>query len=449
MKRVMIGAVTAYADAVAAGYMGSREDFSRQQAEYAKNAASVEAARAEVAQKVDYLENMVESGKKELQEAAGKQLQQIQDAVPDLTLDREQIKENISGIQNALAAAEDARTIAKGRATGHVFDTVEDMEVWLQDEDNVNMLLLGDNLYIRATEVPDYWWDGEKAQKLETQKVDLSEYANKRTDYGKCDEASLILILSNRSLAKGIQLSSDGSAELMPLYESEIKNKSKVAKCALMPRNMDMTAVQVTHQEMSETYDPKSAITPDGSVPYNYAGRQPVSYDAAKAYVDAIYREDWKEQPVYEITVTEDCTSIDVDMINGESFCYERIGGYLEIHDPETMNTECRACLLINRLDGYSYNGIIIANNNGAVGKTQRCYFEVRKEYGCWKARSVSTSLETWTAFSVLPNEHWGNERVSPGKDTITSFRVMPYAGSFHPGTILRIYGKPTKGERE
>jgi hypothetical protein len=69
--------------------------------------------------------------------------------------------------------------IAKGRATGYVFDTLDDMNAWLADESNVLNLVLGDNLYIRATDVPDYWWDGNAPQQLETQKVDLSDYASK------------------------------------------------------------------------------------------------------------------------------------------------------------------------------------------------------------------------------------------------------------------------------
>ena len=71
--------------------------------------------------------------------------------------------------------------IAKGRATGYVFDTVEDMNEWLAQGENVSKLVLGDNLYIRAVDVPDYWWDNKSltAQPLETQKVDLSEYAKK------------------------------------------------------------------------------------------------------------------------------------------------------------------------------------------------------------------------------------------------------------------------------
>lgn len=37
---------------------------------------------------------------------------------------------------------------------------------------------IGTNLYIRDTGVSDYWWDGGKAQPLETQKVDLTDIEN-------------------------------------------------------------------------------------------------------------------------------------------------------------------------------------------------------------------------------------------------------------------------------
>jgi hypothetical protein len=38
-------------------------------------------------------------------------------------------------------------------------------------------IAVGTNLYIRDIGVPDYWWDGAQAQELETQKVDLKDYA--------------------------------------------------------------------------------------------------------------------------------------------------------------------------------------------------------------------------------------------------------------------------------
>lgn len=70
----------------------------------------------------------------------------------------------------------EANAIAKGRAKGHVFDTVEDLDLWLAEPAHVAELAVGDNFYIRALDVPDYWWDGTQKQPLETQKVELSDY---------------------------------------------------------------------------------------------------------------------------------------------------------------------------------------------------------------------------------------------------------------------------------
>jgi hypothetical protein len=72
-----------------------------------------------------------------------------------------------------------ARTIAEGRATGYVFDTLVAMNNWLAVPANVALLVMGDNLYIRATGVKDYWWDGTQAQVLETDNPDLTNYYTK------------------------------------------------------------------------------------------------------------------------------------------------------------------------------------------------------------------------------------------------------------------------------
>lgn len=91
---------------------------------------------------------------------------------------REELEETAS---KAVDIANKAESIAKGKATGYVFNTLADMRLWLADEANTKKLSLGDNLYIKALSVPDYWWDGNAAQQLETQKVDLTGYA-KTTD---------------------------------------------------------------------------------------------------------------------------------------------------------------------------------------------------------------------------------------------------------------------------
>lgn len=70
-------------------------------------------------------------------------------------------------------------SVAKGRSTGYVFNTIDEMNDWLLYYDNKSKLNLGDNLYIRAKDVPDYWWDGSQPQELETQKVDLTDFVLK------------------------------------------------------------------------------------------------------------------------------------------------------------------------------------------------------------------------------------------------------------------------------
>ena len=62
-----------------------------------------------------------------------------------------------------------------GASGALVFDTQADMNSFLADSANTATLTVGQNLYIRQLDVPDYWWDGTQACELETQKVDLTE----------------------------------------------------------------------------------------------------------------------------------------------------------------------------------------------------------------------------------------------------------------------------------
>lgn len=59
-----------------------------------------------------------------------------------------------------------------------MFDTNAELQAWLTDE-NKAKLKVGDILYIKETDYPDYWWDGTSTQYLETQKVDLTNYRTK------------------------------------------------------------------------------------------------------------------------------------------------------------------------------------------------------------------------------------------------------------------------------
>lgn len=109
-------------------------------------------------------------------ETTDKIIESIQHLGENAEIIDEALYKNANATNEAKSLSNEAIDIAKGRATGYVFDTLEDLESWLQDENNTSNLVLGDNLYIRATDVPDYWWDGSSKQELETQKVDLNEY---------------------------------------------------------------------------------------------------------------------------------------------------------------------------------------------------------------------------------------------------------------------------------
>jgi|LSQX01.2.fsa_nt_gb hypothetical protein len=72
---------------------------------------------------------------------------------------------------------EEAKAIAEGKSRARVFATKSELDTWLLDSENVALLQIGDNFYIEETDKPDYWWNGTTIKELETQKVDLTEYA--------------------------------------------------------------------------------------------------------------------------------------------------------------------------------------------------------------------------------------------------------------------------------
>jgi len=81
-------------------------------------------------------------------------------------------------IRNAVA---ETKAIAEGKSRARVFATESALNTWLSNPENVALLQIGDNFYIEETDKPDYWWNGTTIKELETQKVDLTEYA-KKTD---------------------------------------------------------------------------------------------------------------------------------------------------------------------------------------------------------------------------------------------------------------------------
>jgi hypothetical protein len=89
-----------------------------------------------------------------------------------------------TSIRNAVA---EAKAIAEGKSRARVFATESALNTWLSNPENVALLQIGDNLYIEETDKPDYWWNGTTIKELETQKVDLTEYAKKTETYSKTE----------------------------------------------------------------------------------------------------------------------------------------------------------------------------------------------------------------------------------------------------------------------
>lgn len=202
--------------------------------------------------------------------ATNARVNQIAASIPDAYDDTE-IRILIDEVEET---SENAKAIAEGKATGYVFDTVEDMNAWL--ESNSSILKLGDNLYIRAVNVPDYWWDGETVQQLETQKVDLTDYV-KNTDYATTAKAGVVKSSSNYGFfvneTNGIPYA--GSKGLAG-YQSADKN-SFIGKATLENIKNDLVKRAVTENDITLTDDEKTAA--QAWLGVSGGGLQAVSHD--------------------------------------------------------------------------------------------------------------------------------------------------------------------------
>lgn len=97
---------------------------------------------------------------------------------PLLTFDIEPLENSTNpvtsnGIYNAIV---NVIEVAEGKRKSYVFDDVSSLDLWLSAESNVDLLQIGDVFLLRSTTEPDYWWDGETKQILDTN-MDLDGYA--------------------------------------------------------------------------------------------------------------------------------------------------------------------------------------------------------------------------------------------------------------------------------
>lgn len=85
---------------------------------------------------------------------------------------------SLSGLKSEV---DEVRNIASGASTAKVFNTKEELDEWLAVEGNTETLKVGQNIYIKAKDTPDYWWDGTGLQELETGTVTIEELTYEET----------------------------------------------------------------------------------------------------------------------------------------------------------------------------------------------------------------------------------------------------------------------------
>ncbi|HEY9122851.1 MAG TPA: hypothetical protein VIO15_00825 [Bacteroidales bacterium] len=131
--------------------------------------------------------------------------------MPDLSWYQTITDNSLQTISKTIPGAiNETNAIAKGRNKGYVFATVDALDAWLSIPDNVAQLNLGDNLYILAIDVPDFWWDGTQKRMLETQKVDLTGYVpTSRTVNNK--PLSTNIVLTGVDIPETVQTLTDAS----------------------------------------------------------------------------------------------------------------------------------------------------------------------------------------------------------------------------------------------
>lgn len=86
---------------------------------------------------------------------------------------------DITGLSDKL---QELTEVAQGKRTSYVFDDEAAMNAYIAIETNKEKLQIGDAMLIRATDVPDYWWDGTDVQIMETRKFNLETLSNAEID---------------------------------------------------------------------------------------------------------------------------------------------------------------------------------------------------------------------------------------------------------------------------
>ena len=167
--------------------------------------------------------------------------------------------------ENALEVAETAESIARGKSQAIVFETFADLEVWLKDEANKGVGLIGDNLYIKQMWIdeeanirqPDYWITEVLEEPNElgyyynisdlgVEHPDLTNVV-KNTDYATSTEIGIM------QMGTGLYNAGNGKANVNFAAKSEID--SRKANTVIGCQTLDYAVGSVLPVMTQEEYD--------------------------------------------------------------------------------------------------------------------------------------------------------------------------------------------------
>ena len=150
--------------------------------------------------------------------------------------------------QLAKTIADEANSIAKGATVAQVFDTEALMTAWIKNSANKGKLKVGDNLYIKAVDVPDYWVSAVlqnpnsigayyEVSKLETGKVDLNDVVSASSDtdttidyaYGQHGNVSKRISAANLASVVAENITKNYSGDLNDLKDTGLYWASSIS----------------------------------------------------------------------------------------------------------------------------------------------------------------------------------------------------------------------------
>lgn len=331
-------------------------------------------------------------------------------------------------VQSAKATADNALSVAKGRATAYIFETTAELDTKLQDTDFVSNLVKGDNFYIKAIDEPDYWWDGTEKQPLETEKPDLTNVVknvqiNGESIVGEDGVAEIPFVVP--SSGSNAASSTPGVIKLKAPYYSGLMFNEDTHSLEIMqaPNSVisnrdDSTLCKEVITTSNVDYALKKAMT-DGKGPAWTTDEQ----EAARRRIG-----EPQFELIEEINLEEDVNEISRSVdLSGNAYnfkivlfeIYVKGGTSINIDAKLFLNgdTDCRA-IMRNLLQKHDMYGVLCASTRGGLLKTF-CAFSS----SLTSAKSVDSNINL-----IQMNN-------------ITSVKITCIGGSIPTGSIIKIYG--------